>query len=119
MSSESTLTPASVGSVCPRDVITLTCTVEGDFLQWILFRQPSMLGQPLQTFSQTYTDTTDSSVIGLLLSLEDGVYNITLDSVEISPARITSTLVLTAARFLDQQMIECTGDSVTIHFHGE
>ncbi len=84
-----------------------------------LFRQPLMSGQPLQIFIQTYTDTTDSSFIGFTIAFEDGVYNITLDSVEMNPVSLTFILMLSAARFLDQQMIECTGDSVTIQFHGE
>lgn len=61
----------------------------------------------------------DTSRIGMAQVISQGPYILTINSIDTNPPHITSTMLVTAENFLNQQTIMCSGSSVTIQFQGE
>ncbi len=93
------------------DMFFLNCSTDGDTQQWVL---PLDMVVPLR---ETIFDS-DTSRIGMAITLTQGPYVLTINSISTNPPHITSTLVVTAENYLNQQTISCSGSSVTIQFQG-
>ena len=93
-------------------VITLNCSVEAEELRWTLFANNGA------TFTRVYIPD-DANEVGVAVPLGSGPYVVTLTSVSLNPTQLTSSLEIILLSFLDQRVISCSGNSVTINFNGE
>ena len=94
------------------EVITLNCSVEAEELRWTLFADNGA------TFTRVHIPE-DVDEVGVAVPLGSGPYVVTLTSISTNPTRFTSSLDITLFNFLDQRVISCSGNSVTINFNGE
>ncbi len=90
----------------------LNCSSDGTEQEWAL---PVDMGLNHQ---EAIFDS-DTSRIGEARTLSQGPYVLTINSIVTNPPRITSSLLVTAESFLNQQTIMCSGSAVTIQFLGE
>ncbi len=91
---------------------TLNCSSDGGQQEWVL---PVDMGLP----HRELIFDSDTPRIGVAQSISQGPYVLTINSIVTNPPRITSSLLVTAESFLNQQTIMCSGSAVTIQFQGE